>query len=49
MQGSEEVVLTGEGLDRIAVIGLIYDRLAAAGIEVRIRLPLKDHCIRGYL
>lgn len=37
----------GQPLDRKAVTGLIYDRLSAGGIEVRIRPPLRGHSIRG--
>ncbi len=34
---------TGEGLDRKTVTGLIYDRLDAAGVTVRIGPPLAGH------
>jgi hypothetical protein len=42
-----ETTPQGKGLDRNSVTGLIYDRLAAAGIEVRIGPGAPTHSRRG--
>jgi hypothetical protein len=40
-----ETAPRGEAPKRKVVAGLLYDRLSAAGIEVRIRPPLQGHSV----
>lgn len=40
-----ETMPKGQAIDKKEVAGMIYDRLAAGGVEVRIRPPVKWHSV----